>query len=112
MKTDRLGRIQTTPEQREAWLDAFEHSGMTGAAFAKLHGIKYTTFSYWRQKRDRERNGRDKEAPFFEEVEVRMPGSDSAGLKVSLPGGACVVVDRADQFPMVAALLKYLEHSC
>ena len=112
MKTDKLGRIQTTPEQREAWLDAYEHSGMSGAAFAKLHGIKYTTFANWRQQRRREHNRPDEAAPFFEEVEVRMPGSDSAGLKVSLPGGACVVVDRADQFPMVAALLKYLEHSC
>ena len=36
MKTDKLGRIQTTPEQREAWLDAFEHSGISGAEFARV----------------------------------------------------------------------------
>jgi hypothetical protein len=39
LKTDALGRIQTPAEQRETLLDAFEHSGMSGAAFAKLHGI-------------------------------------------------------------------------
>lgn len=112
MKTDKLGRIQTTPQQREAWLDAYEHSGMSGAAFARLHGIKYTTFTNWRQQRRREQQRTSEPTPFFEEVEVRISGTDSNGLKVSLPGGACVVVDRADQFPMVAALLKYLEHSC
>ena len=40
LKTDTLGRIQTSSEQREALLDAFEHSGMSGVAFAKLHGIR------------------------------------------------------------------------
>lgn len=113
MKTDELGRVQTTPEQRETWLDAFEQSGMSGAAFARLHGIKYQTFAYWRQQRKRERSAPDATAgPFFEEIEVRREHGGQAGLKVALPGGASVRVDRADQFPMVAALLKYLEHPC
>lgn len=112
MKTDELGRVQTPAKDREAWLDAFERSGMSGTAFARLHGIKYTTFAYWRQRRRRHSLEAAEPSPFFEEVEVRHPHRDAAGLKVSLPGGASVRIERADQFPLVAALLKYLEHSC
>lgn len=113
MKTDELGRVQTTPQQREAWLDAFEQGGMSGAAFARLHGIKYQTFAYWRQQRNKRRSVRQGGAgAFFEEIEVRPSNANQAGLEVTLPGGASVRVERADQFPLVAALLKYLEHSC
>lgn len=113
LKTDTLGRVQTSPEQREAWLDAFERSTMSGAAFAKLHGINYTTFASWRQKRNRQRQSSEENpTPFFEEVEVRSSGSATVGLNISLPGGASVTVARPEQFPLVAALLKYLECTC
>lgn len=112
MKTDKRGRVLTTPQQREAWLDAFEQSGMSGAAFAKLHGLRYTTFANWRNKRRLQNRCNDTSSAFFEEIDIHSSQTQSSGLKVSLPGGACVEVDRAEQFPMVAALLKYLEHSC
>jgi len=111
IKADKLGRVHTPPEQREALLDAFEQSGMSGAAFAKLHGIRYSTFANWRQRR-RGSFRRDDSVPFFEEVDVNHIHSGNIGLTVLLPGGASVKVDRADPFPLVTALLKYLEHSC
>ena len=114
LKTDTLGRReQTSPEQRDAWLDAFERTSMSGAAFARLHGIRYTTFAHWRQTRRRQRQATEnKSATFFEEVEVRCPDSDLVGLSISLPGGASVTVTRPEQFPLVAALLKYLDCTC
>ena len=39
LKTDVLGRTRMSRAQREAILDAFESSGMTGQAFALQHGI-------------------------------------------------------------------------
>jgi transposase-like protein len=111
LKTDSTGRVRTPVEHRDALLDAFEHSGMSGAAFAKLHGIKYPTFAYWRQQRKRRSQPeRPSDAPMFEEVELG-PGTES-GLKIELPGGAVLRIDRADQFPGAVALLKYLEHAC
>lgn len=69
---------------------------MTGAAFAKLHGIRYTTFAYWRQRRSC-RSGAEKETAqaelFFEEVELRAARSEAAGLSVTLPGGASVKIE-------------------
>ena len=41
LKTDVLGRVML---QREAVLDAFEASGMTGQAFARQHRINIQTF--------------------------------------------------------------------
>ena len=38
-------------DRREAILDAFEQSGMSGSAFAKHIGVKYPTFATWVQKR-------------------------------------------------------------
>jgi len=113
LKTDTLGRVQTSPEHRDAWLDAFERSNMSGAAFARLHGIRYTTFAAWRKRRKQQRQSAEGEpAKFFEEVEVRRPDSNAVGLNISLPGGASVMVARPEQFPLVAALLKYLECAC
>jgi len=115
LKTDSRGRVRTPPQQREALLDAFDHSGMSGAAFARLHGIRYPTFASWRQTRNRQRQPAPEFAeahPFFEEVTLSGFGNEGAGLRLALPGGASVTIDRADQFPLVAALLKYLEQVC
>lgn len=114
LKTDTLGRREpTSPEHREAWLDAFERTSMSGAAFARIHGIRYTTFAHWRQTRRRQRqSAENKPAAFFEEVEVRRSDPVAVELSISLPGGAGVTVTQPEQFPLVAALLKYLDCAC
>ena len=55
LKTDVLGRVKVSREHREALLDAFETSGLSGVAFARHHGVTYPTFATWMQKRRRER---------------------------------------------------------
>ena len=55
LKTDGLGRVRTPVAQREALLDAFERSGLSGMKFAALHGVKYTSFAYWVPRRKRQR---------------------------------------------------------
>ena len=61
LKTDVLGRVRVKPEVREQILDDFERSGMSGRAFAKLHGIHQQTFASWIQKRRRARGDYDNE---------------------------------------------------
>ena len=39
----------TPAARRERWLHEFEHSGMSGAKFAQLSGLKYSTFACWLQ---------------------------------------------------------------
>ena len=50
LKTDGLGRVRTPAAQREALLDAFERSGLSGMKFAALHGVKYPSFANWVQR--------------------------------------------------------------
>ena len=48
---DTLGRVRTPRKKREQILDEYERSGMSGAAFAALVGVKYSTLSSWIQQR-------------------------------------------------------------
>jgi transposase-like protein len=52
-KRDRRGRRITSGERRAQLLEAYEHSGMTQAQFARQHGIVYQTFASWVQSRRR-----------------------------------------------------------
>jgi len=51
LKTDVLGRVKTPAVRRQSLLEEFERSGLSGAKFAALAGIKYSTFASWLQKR-------------------------------------------------------------
>lgn len=55
LKVDRLGRVRTTAERRQALLEEFDRSGVSAAQFAKVTGVNYQTFATWVQKRARER---------------------------------------------------------
>jgi len=48
---DALGRVRTPREKRQQILDEYERSGMSGAAFAALVGVKYSTLAWWIQQR-------------------------------------------------------------
>jgi hypothetical protein len=51
LKRDAAGRVRTPRERREAILEEFDKSGMSGQKFAKWAGMKYTTFANWLQQR-------------------------------------------------------------
>jgi transposase-like protein len=55
LKTDAHGRVRATPERRAAILAEFERSGVSAAQFARLAGIKYSTFAQWVQRHRRRR---------------------------------------------------------
>jgi transposase-like protein len=74
LKTDSKGRVRTPAADREALLDLFEQGGMSGAAFARLHGLRYTTFAHWRHlRRKRLKASAMAPAPLFQEVLLRPP---------------------------------------
>ncbi len=47
LRRDKRGRVWLKPKRREALLDEFEKSGMSGAQFARLTGVKYSSFQNW-----------------------------------------------------------------
>ncbi len=112
LKTDTRGRVRTPVERREALLDEFEKSGMSGAKFARLAGVHYATFANWTQRRKKERAGgmpgggpvRLLEA-MVEEGGCGCGMMAAAGLLVELPGGGRIRVESPLQLRLAAELL-------
>src|SRR5215469_3425714 len=72
LKTDVLGRVSRSAEKREQILDEFERSGLKGRPFAKLIGVKYSTFACWVQARRRARGDYERN-----KMRVRKPKAPS-----------------------------------
>jgi hypothetical protein len=83
----------TTPQQRAKILAAFDRSGLSAAAFARQRSIKYTTFCFWRQQRDKA-----KPLPRFAEVELPT-GPETVEVLVELGSQARSVFARRRKFP-------------
>jgi hypothetical protein len=121
IKTDGLGRMKTPATRRESLLDEFESSGLSGAKFAALVGIKYQTFATWVQRRRRQRGAAKApvspgdSARWLEAVVEQAQSSGGPGqsaVLVQLPGGARVELADLKQVRLVAALLRTLEKPC
>ena len=132
LKTDGLGRVRTPASQREALLDAFERSGLSGMKFAALHGVKYPSFANWVQRRKRQRlqghagsagaagasPGMDPDcagsAGPLHWLEAVVAGGASGAppgagaLRLHLPGGVRMEITASDQVPWAARLIQSL----
>ena len=123
LKADVLGRIKTPRERREALLNEFESSGLSGRKFAELTGINYQTFATWAQRRRRER----KQSPVAPKIpaksvsqvrwleavveQEKLPtGSGQSVLVVHLPCGARMEIADTAQATLAAVLLRSLEN--
>ena len=95
----RVRQPRTTVAERAAFLEAFKGSGLSGAAFAREHGIHATTFANW------QRQAHPPTGPAF--VEVELPAGDAPdGLVIEL-GPACRLrITDAGQVELAACLLK------
>jgi hypothetical protein len=116
IKTDVLGRLHRTLEQRQRILDEYERSGLSGPKFAALCGVKYQTFASWLQRGKRPRNHpRRKAAAPIQWLEASMP-PDAAGagdgLVLQLPGGVRAQLTNPGQVKLAAALVRALEQPC
>jgi hypothetical protein len=133
LKTDGLGRVRTPLAQREALVDSFERSGLSGMKFAALHGVKYPSFANWVQQRKRRRlmtpAGREGhpglpldlpaggagaplqwwEAVVSEETSGGSGPEPMAGaMQLHLPGGVRMEITAAGQVAWAAQLLRSL----
>jgi len=120
LKTDTKGRVQTPAARREHLLDEFERSGLSGAKFAALAGIKYQTFAGWSLRRRKHAGTKAPVKPGesmrWLEAVVEQAQTPNAAKAVSvvlhLPGGARIELADTKQAPLAAALLRSLEPPC
>lgn len=89
-----------SPKRRADLLAAFDHSGLSAAAFAREHGLNYTTFCGWRERRR-------KRFPGFVQVELPAPPA-SVELVVELGGLARVRLSSPAQIDLAVILIRSL----
>ena len=139
LKQDSRGRVRMPAERREALLDEFERSGLSGAKFAEMVGVKYPTLANWVQKRRKAREEslargsaqRTGEAEaqadgveasdsrpvrLFEAVVTEEPRNQAVvsrvgGLLIEWPGGGRMQVESPAQLRLAAELLGILAES-
>ena len=114
MKTDGRGRVLVPVERREALLDEFEKSGMSGAKFARLAGVKYATFANWLQGRRKRRAAGVAQGGSIQLLEAVLDNGSAAGagLLIELPGGGRVRVESPLQLRLAAELLSMMAQTC
>jgi transposase len=108
-KTDRLGRVRRTREQKEAVLDEFERSGLSGPKFAALAGVPYQTFATWLQRRKKKSVSMVPKTAAVHWVEAVVESKTAApAMTVRLPGGATLEISSEAQARLAAQLLRHL----
>ena len=121
LRTDEKGRVRTPRERRESLLDEFERSGVSGAKFAEITGLKYSTFAAWVSQRRRARSsGAKQEAPKNAATTVRWlealvdkSASNATGhLSLILPNGVRIEIVDATQATLAAVFLRAWEKAC
>src|SRR5512144_308433 len=95
-------RPRTTSARRTQLLAKFDRSGLSAAAFARRHGLRYTTFCGWRQ-----RQAKAEPAPGFVQVEVPSP-VPPAELVIELGTFARIRLADASSIVLAARLLQEL----
>ena len=125
LKQDQRGRIRTPVAQRDALLDEYERSSLSGVKFAAAVGVKYATFASWVQKRRKDRQAasidssdgtvatattqmRTGPVRLFEAFAEVAGNGRAAGLLVELPGGGRMHVESPLQVQLAAELLRLL----
>jgi hypothetical protein len=103
-------RERVSAQRREALLDEFERSALSGAQFARRAGLKYPTFAAWVQNRRGKTHAtpspsRPKAVAFIEALPDADPHS---ALTVELGGVARVEVRSSSQLHAVAELIGML----
>jgi len=93
---------RTDAARRAQLLTAFDHSGLSAAAFARQHGLNYTTFCGWRARRANTRT-----APEFVQVEVAAP-APPVELVIEVGPPTRLRIQSESQIVLAARLLRSL----
>src|ERR1051326_8470630 len=107
LAVDGRGRVRVSAQRRKELLDQFEQSKLSGQKFAKLTGLKYSTFAAWVSKRRKERDAMSPALPehsksasvewletVITEAQNAAPLAGSA-LIIRLPSGAAIELTNA-----------------
>ena len=118
LKTDRIGRLRYTSEQKKTLVDAYRASGLSAPRFAAHHGVNYQTLVSW-IKKDRHPTTPPtldgSSSGFFSLIPAVIEGGGNpavvGAMEISLPGGARLSITSAAHVALAAALIRELNNS-
>ena len=93
---------RTKAALRARLLAAYDRSGLSAAAFARQHGLTYTTFCGWRHRR-----AKTKASPGFVQVELPPPPLP-VPLVIEVGTQGRIRIESASQIELAVCLLQAL----
>jgi len=99
------GKRSSAAVRREKLLAEFDRSGLSGAAFARMQKINYSTFCAWRYQRSKSNH------ITFAQVEVTTPAPPDP-LVIELGLHAKLRLSSSAQFELAARFLHHLQSVC
>lgn len=109
---DTKGRVRVSKDQRRVILAEFDRSGVSAARFAKLTGLKYSTFAGWVQRYRRAKPKRPTKPLRLLEAVIDTGEVPGPAVVVHGPGQVRFELSTLAQVPLVAALVRALEKPC
>lgn len=110
MKTDRRGRLRYSHEQKQAFIEAFDSSGLSGPQFSALHGVHYQTLVSWLRKRRQSSGDHPALKSLVPALIDSAPPRDpsAASVEIQLPCGLRLIVHAPSQMDMAVSLIRKL----
>ena len=120
LKTDKRGRVKTTPARRQELLEEFDKSGLSAPKFAALTGLKYQTFAGWLIQRRKQRDEMAPAVPPAKQPTVQWletviekaqaaPPLAGSNLIVRLPSGVMIEVANPAHAALAGEVLRSWE---
>ena len=118
LKTDKIGRLRYTSEQKKTMVDAFRASGLSAPRFAAHHGVNYQTLVSWIKKDKQSSSSTTPDcspSKLFSLIPAVIEGSGNSSsddaMEISLPGGARLSITSANHVAFAVALIRELQNS-
>ena len=116
LKTDRIGRLRYTSEQKKTMVDAYRASGLSAPRFAAHHGVSYQTLISWIKKEKQSAASTSQHSPpFFSLIPAVIEDSGTSAaheaMEISLPGGARLSITSESHVALAVALIRQLEQT-
>ena len=116
LKTDQIGRLRYTPEQKKTMVDAYRASGLSAPRFAAHHGVNYQTLVSWIKKDKQSSTFTTQESsPFFSLIPAVIDGNGNpaadGAMEIFLPGGARLSITSDSHVALAVALIRQLEQA-
>ncbi len=115
LRTDRRGRLRYTPEQRQAFIEAYQSSGLSGPRFAAMHGVHYQTLVSWLKKSrpvDADHPALRSLVPAELDGVAQCHAPAVLPMEILLPCGVKIAIHAPSQLDLAASLIRKLSQPC